>query len=111
MRQSIKRVLLVGIATAVIGVPVGAAWAATDDDATVPGESWSRTAPPSWAPEDCQERFDSPEMVQWREEHQVEMQEGRAERQAQMLENREQRLGDGVGAGRMGGGMWDRADS
>lgn len=117
MNKSVQRVLLVGMATVAVGLPVGAAWAATDDQ-PAPGVGWSESGPPSWAPEECQENADSPEMQQWREEHQAEMQAGRAERQAEMQAGqaerqalRQERVGDGVGPGRTGGAMWDRAES
>ncbi|MCL3862283.1 hypothetical protein [Actinotalea sp. K2] len=108
--KTVKRVLLVAMVTAAIGLPVGAALAATDDP-PAPGTGWSWSGPPSWAPQECLEVFDSPEMEQWREEHRAERQEERAERRDLRPELRGERFGDRVGTGHMGGRMWDRADS
>ncbi len=101
-----------------LGVPAGAAVAATGDATPSPTTTsvprvWGT---PSWAPEDCEERYDSAEMEAWRADHQVEMEATRTERQAEQQAWHDERVADGdlVGGrmgGRMGGGMWDRASS
>lgn len=92
--------MAVGLAAA-IGVP-GVAFASTEVTPD-PEPSVQQDGPPAWAPEECQEMWDSEEMQARREEHRTEMQE-----------HHEQVGGmhrGGGGHGPMGGHMWDGASS
>jgi hypothetical protein len=108
MRTAVRRSLVaVGLA-AVIGVP-GVAFASTTEVTPDPEPSVQQDGPPSWAPEECQEMWDSEEMQAWREEHRTEMQEHR-DGTGDGGMHRHGR-GPGAGGGPMGGHMWDGASS
>ena len=109
MRTAVRRSLVaVGLAAA-IGVP-GVAFASTSEVTPDPEPTVQQDGPPTWAPKECQEKWESEEMQAWREEHRTEMQEHRTE----MQEHHQQVGGmhrDGAGRGTMGGRMWDGASS
>lgn len=108
MRTAVRRSLVaVGLA-ALIGVP-GVAFASTSEVTPDPEPSVQQDGPPPWAPEECQELWDSEEMQARREEHRTEMQEHRDG----TGEGGTHRHGRGAGAGHgpMGGHMWDGASS
>ena len=102
----------VGLA-AVIGVP-GVALASSTEVTPEPVPSVQGEGPPEWAPDECQELWDSEEMEAWREEHRAEMREHRGEMRqhhADTGNGEMHRHGPGAGNGPAGGRMWDSASS
>lgn len=107
MRTAVRRSLVaVGLA-AVIGVP-GVAFATTEVTPD-PEPTVQQDGPPPWAPEECQEMWDSEEMQALREEHRTEMQEHRDGTGAGGAHRHGH--GPGAGHGPMAGHMWDGASS
>ncbi|WP_418605222.1 hypothetical protein [Georgenia sp. SUBG003] len=102
MRKPVRRALGAAALVAVVGVP-GVAFAGTTEVAADPQPSVEDPGPPSWAPEECQEMWDSPEMQAWREEHRAEMQEHHEQQGAGGMHRH------GAGDGPRAGHMWDGA--
>lgn len=111
MTTMMKRALSVGALAVAIGLPTGAAFAASDDPAPDPVPSTSvstedETRGPAGQPDWAQGYMSSPEMRAAHQEHQ---QAGGS--MAGHLGGRgDGRMGGGAD-GRMGGGMWEGATS
>jgi len=72
-----RKWLLVGGLAVVLAVPAGVGVALAADTTPTPGAGPAAgrgpagSGPPSWAPQECKDHYNSPQMQQWRADHQA----------------------------------------
>jgi len=72
-----RKWLLVGGLAVVLAVPAGMGVALAADSTPTPGAGPAAgrgpagSGPPSWAPQECKDHYNSPQMQQWRADHQA----------------------------------------